>query len=343
MKSISYIIGHRSADEFRTRNLFITVEWLYHIKQLLVDDNINLSIVIVEQDKASTLQATIPPYVEYYFVKNDGFYNRGWAFNVGFRIKYTDDYFYFADNDIIINIKNMIYVLKTCFNYEAVNPYKDVYDTESTIKDIDVKSFYMREHKLKHLIAKDLIKGKRTGICFSGGIVGISRTAMVIIAGWDERFRGRGWEDYAMTAKINLFLKNTATYSCKSLHIYHPWEQNSTRQNNFELDNQYINYTVDNYVAAINDQRQFIGIGTKYSVDSPMINDNIKVTDISFEKRIAYALKYYNKLKGKCCCKKNMYHILSGQMVEESPHDKHCCQYAELLSTGSFHSTDFKH
>ena len=106
-------------------------------------------------------------------------------------------YYFFADGDIIMKKENIINVFNTCFKYEAISPYLLIYD--STKEYID--------ENFNPLIWKDpTIFTKRNNTCFAGGIIGLKNYAMKSISGWDERFRGRGWEDYAFAAKINLFL-----------------------------------------------------------------------------------------------------------------------------------------
>ncbi len=226
MKHIAYIIGHRTTDPFRIRNLLLTTKWLIKLKKILFYEGIQLSIVVVEQDSKPTINNLLSDYVNYIFSYNSGQYNRGWAFNVGF-IKFRNaDYFYFADNDIILNNEEMINVFKTCFLYSAVNPYSQVFDTKSKL----FESHITIPTDLNYIIKNNFINGKREHTCFTGGIVGLSKKAMQIIGGWDERFRGRGWEDYALTSTVKLFLPDLYTYKYNALHFWHPLDINADRE-----------------------------------------------------------------------------------------------------------------
>jgi len=60
-----------------------------------------LRIVVIEQDKISTIENVFDNEVEYIFVYNDGFYNRVWVFNVCVKEFPESDYYFFADNDIV--------------------------------------------------------------------------------------------------------------------------------------------------------------------------------------------------------------------------------------------------
>lgn len=259
-RKIAYIIGHRSDGDYRDRNLDIVIKWLLDVKKLCA--NIELIIIVVEQDTIKKYAE--PNGIEHIFIFNDGYYNRGWAFNVGFRIFSYADYFYFADNDIVLNNEDMIDVFNNCFEYNAVNPYKEIYDSEnSMIIDPD---FYPGNFTLN-----DTMK-KRENTCFSGGIMGISRESMQYISGWDERFRGRGWEDYAFTSKLKLFLgDNLHVFNTIALHLWHPWEENTTREINQKLNEEYTGYKIVDYINQIYEGSLTFGNKNKYSRNEQLI------------------------------------------------------------------------
>ncbi len=81
-------------------------------KKILHCNGIKLSIVVVEQDSKPTINNLLDDCVNYISSYNSGQYNRGWAFNVGFSKFRSADYFFFADNDIILNNNEMINVFK---------------------------------------------------------------------------------------------------------------------------------------------------------------------------------------------------------------------------------------
>jgi hypothetical protein len=265
MKSIAYIIGFRvsDSDDRRLENLISTLYWLIEVKrELNLKKNIKLKIIIIEQDSESKLHIpeNIKVSVQYLFIHNDGYYNRGWAFNVGYK-HFDTDYYFFADGDIIMKIKDIIRVFSSCFEYEAVNPYLNIYNSTEE---------YVLHNNFSSLMWNDpSIFNERKNTCFSGGIVGLSNHAIKTISGWDERFRGRGWEDYAFTAKINLFLYSTHVYSFSALHLWHPHEINTTRKINRKLNKQYEKYNFYDYVYLI-EKNDYIGSPIKYSTLHPL-------------------------------------------------------------------------
>lgn len=262
MKEIVYIIGHRSSDPFRIRNLLLVLKWLTNLKELLYD--IKLTIAVIEQDSKPSINCLIDhDHIHYVFAYNSGFYNRGWIFNVGYKKFNKADYFYFADNDIIIDDIEICNVFRSCFKYDAVNPYSIIYDTKAKLFE-DCNKDNKINFDLEHLEKNDYIKGKREYTCFSGGIVGLSKKAFEKIGGWDERFRGRGWEDYAFTSKIHLFLKKLNTFPSKAIHMWHPWEISTDRENNKVLNYEYCKYDVDDYIEIIKKNSLHCGCINKY-------------------------------------------------------------------------------
>ncbi|ATZ80199.1 glycosyltransferase family A domain-containing protein [Bodo saltans virus] len=287
MKKIAYIIGFRYSndDDRRMDNLILTLKWLIEIKKCIVK-HIDLQIIVIEQDskKKFNIAENIQNELEYLFIYNDGYYNRGWAFNVGYK-SFSADYYFFADGDIIMKNIDMIYVFTSCFKYEAVNPYEHIYDsTKEYVTDPNFDPLIWKE-------PKNL--SERTYTCFSGGIMGIEKNAMQIIAGWDERFRGRGWEDYAFTAKIKLFLYSIHTYSFNALHLWHPWEINTTREINEKLNAEYERYHFDNYVDVIEMACEF-GSPIKYASLHTIIKNHKYVMS---ESRYKYGYEQYKNAK----------------------------------------------
>lgn len=264
---IVYIIGHRSADDYRKQNLAITLDWLLKVKTVLsnVAPFIVFTIVVVEQSENPTVKEMLHSDINYIFISNDGFYNRGWGFNVGARAYPKADYYFFADNDIVMSIADMVKVVSDCKDYEAVNPYKAIFDSREQIHDSHVlDQFYDGKETVDSLAQKGFIQGQRQYTTFSGGIVGVEAKAYFGVSGWDERFRGRGWEDYAFTAKINLFLRNMITMNFNAVHLYHPWETSTTKVITQELDKEYMMYKPYDYIQQIIYSHNVFGNDSKY-------------------------------------------------------------------------------
>ena len=296
-KIIVYCIGHRYADdEYRNNNLLLVVQWLIGLSLK------NLVILVIEQDKEQKVDKLLEPYgdkIKYLFAYNSGFYNRGWVFNIAFREFNNADYFFFADNDIILPNKDILHVFETCFDYEAVNPYKAVYDTKQDIHNDKqcIEDFCTKKITIE-TFDKSVLDKQREYTCFSGGICGLSKDAMKLVSGWDERFRGRGWEDYAFTCKLKLFLENLRVYEYDAIHLYHAWETNTTRDVNRQLNEEYENYLPDNYASQILSTSEFFGNIDKYKCGDALQKPcSLSEIDVKvFSKRLQHAKRLYTEI-----------------------------------------------
>jgi hypothetical protein len=132
----------------------------------------------------------------------------------------------------------------------------------------------------------------------------VSHSAIYLVSGWDERFRGRGWEDYAFSAKCTLYLNSVNEFQYDALHLYHPCETNSTREINESLDDDYSRYVPDNYANHIKLQAETFGSIHKYSNNLAQKGEFASKLDFdTFEARheraAAIYVDYYNTIKTK--------------------------------------------
>lgn len=236
-----------------------------------------------------------------------------------------------------MNEDDMIDVFKTCFKYDAVNPYEDIYDSteeyiistgklinsDNNFTDLLIENAIMRPPFLPitYIEQSDLneksyksIFPKRSNTCFSGGIMRICKYSMNLLNGWDERFRGRGWEDYAFTSKIELFLYSTHTYLYSALHLWHPWEINTTRSINENLNSEYEKYNFYDYLKLIEINDEF-GSPIKYALLTSIkpYNSLKNKTHVS-DYRYYYAKNFFNKLFKKYNNNRNVYLHLCDQL-----------------------------
>jgi hypothetical protein len=283
-------------DEYRIRNLLLVIDWLLKLKVQLLNNFVLLTICIVEQDANEKVKPMLDlTKVDYIFICNPSWYNRGRAFNVGTKQFIDYDYFFYADNDIILSEKDSLNLFQECFNYEAINPYKIVIDTKDCVTTNNVENFYQEGYK--H--GQDYLDSPRNGTCFSGGICGLSRKVIIQISGWDERFHGRGYEDYAFSSKLRLFVSDIYTTEYVAIHIWHPFESNSTREFNEILDKEYEEYDCDDYIQLI--------LRDRYLFDSLLIV-------VDFDKSVSKARDMYEKLIEKYKTRRDVYRFLSDRI-----------------------------
>lgn len=291
MKKIAYIIGHRnSTDPNRTRNLQLVLNWLINLKEILLKNNISLKIIVIEQDDSPKIKNIDNEKITHIFVYNPGFYNRGWAFNVGYKL-IDADYYFFGDNDIILKNECMLHVLTKCFKYDAVNPYSKIYDT--TNEYVESNSF---DPCIYDPMCENLFDERRH-TCFAGGIVGLSGKSVHIVKGWDERFRGRGWEDYAFTAKLKLFLCKLHTFKFFAIHLWHEKELGIIKEKNSKLNKEYQSYDVKNYIKQIENS---------YGFGSP-----IKYSQFGKKQKGKYNLHYRDRIKHAYCIYNEAYNYVT--------------------------------
>ncbi len=290
MKHIVYIIGHRSSDPFRIRNLILTTDHLIAIKNRLHKEHhnynhnynhnyeqIKLTIVVVEQDSKPTINHLLNPQIHYIFAYNAGEYNRCWAFNVGFKHYVSADYFYFGDNDIVMKNDDLIDIFHQCHQYSVINPYLVIHDTTSSLFEKVSTLDFNHETPINQYRS-----GEREHTCLTGGIVGMSRQLFGQLGGWDERFRGRGWEDYALTAKIRLMVPNDRLHIFKypAVHLWHPYDMNNSRMINYDLNTEYSYYDANDYFSSQTGNIKEIGCLNKYIHESFITKYTSNETDL---------------------------------------------------------------
>jgi hypothetical protein len=194
MTEASYILTYRDADgPARRKNLFAVLSWLacYPL----------FDVVLVEQDSAPRLDTTLPhPRCTHVFAYNPGPFNKSWGLNVGFR--YTSRPFLaFGDADVIVGdalTESLGYLER---GYQTVKPYKRLIDlTEQESQRVIAGEFdYVPDRDPAEPNDRE---GLGEFIVFAGGVFVIARSAFVHIGAWDERFRGWGGEDDAMSYKL---------------------------------------------------------------------------------------------------------------------------------------------
>jgi predicted glycosyltransferase involved in capsule biosynthesis len=217
---------------------------------------------------------------------------------------------------------------------------------DSTENFVEFASIANNANAVESIITNDISKifPERKRTCFGGGIVGLSRESVYIIAGWDERFKGRGWEDYAFTAKIMLFLRHIRTFKYNAIHLYHSYKTDDTKDINYKLNNEYQKYTVKDYINQIEKSLNF-GSAIKYSYISEhrsvaKCKYEINRKDEDFAYHIYYSIIKKLKKKFKNLSKDQIllyaYLELSGQLERFLRGDEHgdCCGDSSKDSSG---------
>lgn len=218
----SYLLTWRSNDDpSRTRNLLAVIAWLAKSAP-------DAEVILLEQDDAPRLEGLLAhPGCKYLFAYNPGPFNKSWGFNVAFRHARTG-LLAFGDADVVLPEAQLQQAVDLCQNrVVAVNPYRRLIDlSEAETQQLIASQFdWQPERPLEQQNREGI--GER--VVFCGGLFFIRRDAFIHLGGWDERFRGWGGEDDAMTYKLERArLPALELDDQPALHLWHPRPQQDT-------------------------------------------------------------------------------------------------------------------
>jgi hypothetical protein len=262
MRQASYIMTYRDGgDPARRRNLDAVLAWLAGFPEL--------EITLVEQDDAPRLEGPLPhPDVRTTFTYNPGPFNKSWGFNVGFRLS-TAAWLAFGDADLIVGDALRSALSYLASGYHAVKPYRRLLDLT------DEESEHIRAGRFDWIPARapaDAPNREGVGerIVYAGGLVLLARTAFTAMGGWDERFRGWGGEDDAMSYKLERARVPAIELDARpAVHLHHERPAERTHRqphyaSNRALLEQYTRYSDAQLARLAEVQMQLIGRGEKY-------------------------------------------------------------------------------
>lgn len=203
--------------------------------------------IVVEQDASERLpRSQLPAGVEHVFAFNPGAFNRSWGFNVG-AARAEGTVLMLMDGDLLIEHWALNAALDACLSgVEAVNPYGRLVELSPAQSDRLCASTQMPNAVWPGTDRSDA--GEY--ICFCGGAYLIDASFYRRIGGQDERFKGWGGEDDAMSIKVSkLACRTIALSDSTAYHLFHPREDISA-------DAQYARnkYLVDEYRTMTEDQ-----------------------------------------------------------------------------------------
>lgn len=220
----SYLLTWRSNnDPSRLSNLHTVLAWLAASAP-------DAEVILVEQDDIPRLTAPLPhPRCHVVFAYNPGPFNKSWGNNVAARLASTP-ILAFGDADVILPADQLRQAVDLCISsYAAINPYRRWIDlTPEESQMLHQGNFAWQPERSADSENRQAIG---ENLVFCSGLFLIRRDAFIHIGGWDERFRGWGGEDDAMTYKLERArLPASELDGQPILHLYHP----RPRQNTFE-------------------------------------------------------------------------------------------------------------
>lgn len=220
MQKASYILTWRDGGGASRRdNLIAVLTWLARYPQF--------EPILVEQDDAPRLEGPLPhPGCTHVFAYNPGPFNKSWGLNVGFRLCQSP-WLMFADADIVLGDALPQALEYLARGAQAVKPYRRLLDLD------EAESARVRGGEFDWLPPRADAASGREGIgehiVFAGGAFLIARAAFVRMGGWDERFRGWGGEDDALSYRLERARVAAVELDARpALHLAHPRPASAT-------------------------------------------------------------------------------------------------------------------
>jgi hypothetical protein len=263
MEDAAYILTYReNGDGERRENLLAVLRWL--------ERRPLLEVIVFEQDsvpRAGLSSASVNRRM--LFGYNPGPFNKSWGFNVAAR-QTARPILVFADADVVVD-SSLDRAIELCRNaVDAAKPYRRIVDLTADesrrVRGGDWEFVPQRPPD-----TPPNREARQEFVVFAGGIFVIGREPYLRLGGFDERFRGWGGEDDAMTIKLRRAGMRLAECGERpALHLSHPRGPESTQgQPNYSSNRQlladYEAYRDDELTRLCEVQRQVIGNPHKYS------------------------------------------------------------------------------
>lgn len=261
MHDLSYLITYReSGSRDRLDNLLAVLAWLAQWP--------SIEVVIIEQDDVPRLDASLPcAGAVLRFAYNPGLFNKAWGLNVALRFA-RGSVLAIGDADVIAP-HTFALAAQRCREVAAVKPYRTIVDLTPE-QSARVRAGEWSWLPERPAAAPPSREGQGEYIVFGGGLFLIQREWLLRLGGFDERFRGWGGEDDAMTQKLRRAAVPTEELDGPpALHLWHPRAPKTTFGQPHYTDNRrllddYHGYSAAEFARLCEVQRQLMGHLNKY-------------------------------------------------------------------------------
>jgi hypothetical protein len=231
-------------------------------------------VIIVEQDALPTLTAPLPhPRCRSLFVYNPGAFNKAWGFNIAARLS-EQPVLVFSDADVIAYGMLDKSIAHCAATYSVVKPYRSIVD----LSPEQTARVHGGEYDLLPPRAAGSANSREAGgeyVVICGGLFVMRAAAFRQLGGWDERFRGWGGEDDALSYLLQRQQLSTLEFDERpALHLWHPRSParslaDPDYQNNCALLERYRRYSTQELQRFVEVNRQAIGHSKKYEPQEP--------------------------------------------------------------------------
>jgi hypothetical protein len=180
LRQTSLIIAHKNVgrDDGVTQNLLFLAR--FYSERLG-----GVSVVIVEQDVAPTINHTLlPPGCLYFFLRDNGPLDRGLCFNTGMNISNPNHRFIiFSDSDIFLEEWDICGSLRMCERYDGTTAFKNIIEltTADTLQLMDDRAMLMRWFEAAKYASSES-HGAFDHYCV------FNRRSIESVGGWKEQF-----------------------------------------------------------------------------------------------------------------------------------------------------------
>lgn len=192
----TYIIPFRFRQD-RIIPLRRVIDWLSGFQ--------GIEVLLIEQDSHSKI-SHLNLRVNHHFIKNEGPFNKNWAYNYGFR-RAMSNTIVFGDADFIMNPNELIESLKTLEACDCVIPTSNIVnlDYAESVGDINF-----------------IFNIKRPGFksSMTNGISIFNKNSLLKIGAWNEDFFGTGFGNRFQDMKIKKLL-NFKNLEFTGYHLFH--------------------------------------------------------------------------------------------------------------------------
>jgi len=262
MQIASYLITYReSADPARRANLDAVLGWLSQHKAF--------EVIVVEQDAAPRLEGPLPhPRARVVFAYNPGHINKSWGLNLAFRCS-RSPVLAFGDADVLVGR-----ALEDCLTYlsgtyQAIKPYRRLVElTPEESRRVRGGDYDFAPARTADAQSQRETQGER--LCYAGGLFLVQRHVYAAMGGWDERFRGWGGEDDALSYRLERARVPALELDTRpAVHLHHERKVDDTFGQphyaaNRDLLHRYRRYSDAELKRQAEVQMQFNGARDKY-------------------------------------------------------------------------------
>jgi GT2 family glycosyltransferase len=195
------------------------LRWLAHWTEL--------QTIVVEQDTAPRLDPSLPSAMTACFAYNPGSFNKSWGFNIAARLAQRA-ILIVGDADVVA-AHTLVTAVERCRDgVAAVKPYRRMIDLTSE-ESARVRAGEWSFTPPRPAGTPPSREAKNEYVVFAGGLFVIQRDVYLRIGGFDERFRGWGGEDDAMSVKLRRAQIPMAEIDKEpALHLWHPRSRETT-------------------------------------------------------------------------------------------------------------------